>query len=113
MKMDPKSGIQPSNGACSVCKDGRYQPLDGTTNACAAHSVTSCDAGEELSTAPSASLDGACTPCPTGRYQHLDGVALQCAVHSVTSCDAGSELTTAPSATSNGVCTSCPHGTAG
>ena len=47
-----------------------------TTNGCEAHSVTSCDAGKELTIAPSDSSDGTCADCSAGRFQsHTSSVA--------------------------------------
>merc|ERR1711871_1737942 len=58
-----------TDGACTACATGTYQPSNGSANACTAHQTTSCPAGQELSTTPAAHTDGACTACATGTYQ--------------------------------------------
>lgn len=101
------NGGETSDNSCSACQSGFYQPDDGSTNVCVAHS-TSCGGGEFVGTG-SATTD-TCTPCPSGEYSN-GGTATECIAKTVLSCPSGQELTDGGNSADNS-CAICPAGTA-
>ena len=95
------------SNSCQTCTDGHFS-ASSTTGQCSPHTVTTCDAGEEL-TAGTTSANGVCNTCETGKFQPDDNTVEPCSPHTVTSCDAGEELT-AGTTSANGVCNICETG---
>ena len=79
------AGTASSNGSCSACSAGEYQPDDASTDACTPYTVTSCDKGLEL-TAGTTSSNGSCSACSAGEYQPDNSSAEACTAYTVISC---------------------------
>ena len=58
-----------STSTCTACAPGTFQPLDASTNACSAFTVTSCVPGQGL-TAGTPSSDGSCGACANGTFSN-------------------------------------------
>ena len=88
---------------CYNCPANHYCP--GGLNSAIAWTVTTCTAGNFLSTIPSATANGVCSACTANKY--CTGDTSQPVAWTVTTCTAGNYLSTIPSATANGVCSPC------
>lgn len=56
-----------ANSACHGCTGG-YHKSTGDNSACVAHTITACEAGEQL-TPGIPSNDGSCHPCPGDTFK--------------------------------------------
>ena len=95
-----------ADAVCVVCTSGTVSAAEDN-NECAAHAVTDCAAGREL-TPGNAHKDGACAVCAAGKF-NAETSTDPCAAHTVTSCSSGSEEIDGTS-TVDSHCVSCTSG---
>ena len=95
------SGTSP--GSCPNCTANHYCPEGNGPPV--GHIVTTCAAGNFLSTVPSALTDGACTQCPAGKFKVGTSAATSCS-----DCSPGT-FSSASGAISSATCVSCAAGT--
>ena len=100
------SSTNVADAVCVVCTSGTVSAAEDN-NECAAHAVTDCAAGREL-TPGNAHKDGACAVCAAGKF-NAETSTDPCAAHTVTSCSAGSEEIDGTS-TVDSHCVSCTSG---
>ena len=106
-----------TDSTCLACGEGSFSSTNDNS-ACAAHSVTTCVAGEEL-TAGTASTEGSCTACIHGFFNPgiggrgsslRHGASSRCQLHTVQTCAAGQQSKAGNSFTDT-TCAECEAGT--